>query len=326
MAEQMQAGANIGAVTTDLGSNALSPPDESPIPEAKSVARRLGLGFWLSVGWLALVVLLALLAPLFTLERGEARANPDRSVFTLAHPEDTAVAGRLDSPEPGLWFGSDNTGRDVLSLTIWGSRISLLVGFVAIVIGFVVGGTLGIIAGYFRGWFDTVVSFLFTILLSFPALILAILITTLLGRTFLWISVSLGILAIAPVGRLARAQTLVFAERDFVMAARILGAKDSRIVLRELLPNVVIPMSALALLGMGIAIVAEGTLAFLGISTADGLSWGKQIFESGSRREHLEAGPHAALFPIGVTFLTVLALNFAGDRLREVFDAKELAF
>ncbi|MFT7474019.1 MAG: peptide/nickel transport system permease protein [Verrucomicrobiales bacterium] len=316
--------ANIPMVTTTLSSNALEEPVDAVKPQ--SVARRLGLGFWLSVGWLGIVIALALLAPLLTLERGEARTIEDRSVFSLPHPDDIGSGGRLESPSPGLWFGADSTGRDVLSLTIWGARISLLVGFLAIVIGFVVGGSLGIIAGYFRGWFDTVVNFLFSTLLSFPALILAILITTLLGRTVLWISVSLGILAIAPVGRLARAQTLVFAERDFVMAARILGAKDSRIILRELLPNVVIPMSALALLGMGIAIVAEGTLAFLGISAADGLSWGKQIFESGSNARTLQSGPHAALFPIAVVFLTVLALNFAGDRLREVFDAKELAF
>ena len=213
-----------------------------------------------------------------------------------------------------------------MRLTIWGSRISLLVGFIAIVVGFLIGGTAGILAGYFRGWFDRVVSFIFVTLLSFPALILAILITTLLGRTVFWISISLGILAIAPVGRLARAQTLVFAERDFVIAACILGADDRRILVRELLPNVVIPMSALALLGMGIAVVAEGTLAFLGISVNDGLSWGKQIFESGSSARNLQDGPHAALFPIGVVFLTVLTLNYAGDRMREVFDAKELAF
>ncbi len=302
----------------------LDAPDLLEAPP--SLARRLGIGFWLSSGWLALVVVLALLAPLITMERGEARANPDRSAFMLAHPDDVAVGDRLESPSAGLWFGADNTGRDVLSLTIWGSRISLLVGFLAIAIGFLVGGSLGMAAGHFRGLFDKVISFVFTVLLSFPALILAILITTLLGRTVFWISISLGILAIAPVGRLARAQTLVYAERDFVTAARILGAKDSRIVVKELLPNVVIPMSALALLGMGIAIVAEGTLAFLGISAADGLSWGKQIFESGSNARTLESGPHAALFPIAVVFLTVLSLNYAGDRLREVLDAKELAF
>lgn len=282
--------------------------DDAEIAAPPSTFARLGLGFWLSTGFVLLIVALAVLAP----------------ILPIADPNETAVGGRLESPRPGLWFGADSTGRDVLALTIWGSRISLLVGFLAILIGFAVGGTLGIAAGYFRGVFDRVVSFLFVTLLSFPALILAILITTLLGRSVFWISVSLGVLAIAPVGRLARAQTLVFAEREFVTAARILGASDWRILTKELLPNVVIPMSALALLGMGIAIVAEGTLAFLAISVEDGLSWGRQIQDAGSSARTLENGPHAALFPIGVLFLTVLSLNYAGDRLREVFDAKEL--
>ena len=273
-----------------------------------SLARRLGPGFWLSVGFLLLVFGAAILAP----------------VLPIADPDQTAIGGRLEGPRSGLWFGADSTGRDVLSLTIWGSRISLLVGFIAIVIGFAIGGTLGMAAGYFRGAFDRIVSFFFVTLLSFPALILAILITTLLGRTVAWVSISLGILAIAPVGRLARAQTLVFAEREFVQAARLLGASDWRIITKELLPNVLIPMSALALLGMGIAVVAEGTLAFLAISVEDGLSWGRQIQDAGSSARNLENGPHAALFPIGVLFLTVLSLNYAGDRLREVFDAKEL--
>ncbi len=274
----------------------------------QSLAKRLGMGFFLAAGFLVVVFAAALLAP----------------VLPIADPDQTAIGGRLEGPRSGLWFGADSTGRDVLSLTIWGSRISLLVGFIAIVIGFSVGGTIGMAAGYFRGTFDRVVSFVFVTLLSFPALILAILITTLLGRTVAWVSISLGILAIAPVGRLARAQTLVFAEREFVQAARLLGASDWRIITKELLPNVVIPMSALALLGMGIAVVAEGTLAFLAISVEDGLSWGRQIQDAGSSARNLEEGPHAALFPIGVLFLTVLSLNYAGDRLREVFDAKEL--
>ena len=288
------------------GSTAVSETIDEPAP--RSVARQLGLGFWVSAGFVVLVVALAILAP----------------VLPIADPDETAIGGRFEGPRPGLWFGADSTGRDVLSLTIWGSRISLLVGFIAIVIGFSVGGSVGIAAGYFRGVFDKLISFVFVTLLSFPALILAILITTLLGRTVFWVSVSLGILAIAPVGRLARAQTLVFAEREFVTAARILGASDRRILVKELLPNVVIPMSALALLGMGIAIVAEGTLAFLAISVEDGFSWGRQIQDAGSSARDLEDGPHAALFPIGVLFLTVLSLNYAGDRMREVFDAKEL--
>ena len=276
---------------------------------AQSLLSRLGLGFVVSVGWLAFVVIIALLAP----------------VLPIVEPTETRVGGRFEGPRAGLWFGADATGRDVLSLTIWGARTSLLVGFIAIFVGFIVGGTAGIIAGYFRGWFDRILSFLFATLLSFPALLLAIFVTTLLGRTLLWISISLGVLAIAPVGRLARAQTLVFAERDFVTASRILGATDARILIREIVPNVVIPMSALALLGMGIAIVAEGTLAFLGVSVNGGLSWGKQIFASASEKQFLQDGPHAALFPIGIVTVTVLALNYAGDRLREVFDAKELS-
>ena len=284
-------------------------PEGEVKPRQVSALRRLGFGFWLSTGFLVFIVVIALLAPVLPIE------DPNR----------TAVGGRFEGPRSGLWFGADGNGRDVLALTIWGARISLLVGFIAVFVGFLVGGTLGVLAGYFRGLFDTVVSFIFDTLLSFPALILAILITTLLGRTVFWISLSLGILAIAPVGRLARAQTLVFAEREFVTAARVLGASNARIIIKELLPNVVIPMSALVLLGMGIAIVSEGTLAFLGISVSGGLSWGSQIFNAGSSARDLADGPHAALFPIGVVFLTVLALNFAGDRLREVFDAKELA-
>ena len=122
-----------------------------------------------------------------------------------------------------------------------------------------------------------------------------------------------------------RDRTLVFAEREFVTAARVLGASHLRIIRREIFPNVVIPMSALALLGMGIAIVAEGTLAFLGISVSGAQSWGNQIAEASATR-NLQEGPHAALFPIGIVFLTVLSLNYAGDRLREVFDTKELNF
>jgi peptide/nickel transport system permease protein len=136
---------------------------------------------------------------------------------------------------------------------------------------------------------------------------------------------TLGVLAIAPVGRLARAATLVFAEREFVQASRVLGATHTRIMLRELLPNVLIPMSALALLGMAVTIVAEGALAYLGLSVSDGFSWGKMIL-LGSAPRTLRDGPWVVMFPIGAMFLTVLALNYAGDRLRQYLDVRELAF
>jgi peptide/nickel transport system permease protein len=167
-----------------------------------------------------------------------------------------------------------------------------------------------------------VISFFFVVLLSFPALVLAILITSLLDRTLFVIASTLGFLAIAPVGRLARATTIQFSEREFVIAARTLGAKHPRIMVRELLPNVVIPMGALALLGVAVAIVAEGALAFLGLSVQEDLTWGKLILLGAGSRD-LEEAPWISMGPILILFLTVLALNFAGDKLREYFDVKE---
>ena len=170
---------------------------------------------------------------------------------------------------------------------------------------------------------------IFFTFLSLSALVLAILIVTSFERSLMTVSLTLGVLAVAPVGRLARAQTLVFAEREFVQAARVIGAKNGRIIVRELLPNVLIPMGALGLLGMGIAIVAEGGLAFLGLSVAgedaSGISWGKLINESRSIRD-LQNIPHVAFSIIGVMFVTILALNFAGDRIREYTDVRETAF
>lgn len=282
-----------------------------PAEPELAAPKRLGAGFWIAVAWIALIVGLAVLAPLLPLK------DPDQSFIE---------PGRRPPYSPSFdhWFGTDQNARDVFSRTVFGARVSLVVGFVAIAFGMVVGGSLGMVAGYARGWFDKVVSFLFLVLLSYPLLVLAILITALLDRSLLTISLTLGILAIAPVGRLARAATLVFAEREFVLAARTIGAKPVRILVRELLPNVLIPMSALALLGMAVAIVAEGGLAFLGLSVEQGSTWGKLIL-NGSGTRILEQAPWVAMFPIGVLFLTVAALNFAGDRIREYFDVKEIS-
>jgi peptide/nickel transport system permease protein len=284
---------------------------EAEVPAENVEKRRLGFGFWLAIGWVVLIVLLALFAPLLPLK------DPDANFIQPGEPPPY-------SPSAEHWFGTDQDARDMFSRTIFGARVSLVVGFVAIAAGMIIGGSLGMIAGFLRGPFDRIVSFVFLVLLSFPALVLAILITALLDRSLFTISVTLGILAIAPVGRLARAATLVFAEREFVMAARTIGAKPSRILVRELLPNVVIPMGALALLGMAVAIVAEGGLAFLGLSVEKGSTWGKLIL-NGSNSRILEDAPWVAFAPILVLFLTVSALNFAGDRLRDYFDVKELS-
>ena len=278
---------------------------EDPLP-ADATKKSLGWGFWLCVGWLGTLSLVALLAPILPIDEPTAfGAGPNNEGPSWAH-----------------WFGTDKGGRDVFARAVWGARISLVVGAFAIGFGLVVGGTLGMLAGYLRGWVDQIISFIFFTVLSFPALVLAILIVTSFERSLMTVSLTLGVLAVAPVGRLARAQTLVFAEREFVQAARVIGAKNGRIIVRELLPNVVIPMGALALLGMAVAIVAEGGLAFLGLSVQKEETWGKLILLGAGSRD-LEQSPWISMAPIFVLFLTVLALNYAGDKVRAYFDVRE---
>ena len=275
-----------------------------------TINRRLGPLFWIAIGWLVLISLLALLAPWLPIK------DPD--AYYLVRGERPPYA-----PSGTHWFGTDQDARDMFARTIFGARVSLVIGFVAIAFGMLVGGTTGVVAGYLRGRTDRIVSFVFIVFLSFPSLVLAILITALLDRGLVTIALTLGVLAVAPVGRLARATTLSFAEREFVTAARAIGAGDRRIIIRELLPNVVIPMGALALLGMAVAIVAEGGLAFLGLSVEKGPTWGKLILIGAGSRE-LEKSPWIAFGPIIILFITVLSLNYAGDRVRSYFDVREI--
>ena len=270
--------------------------------------RRLGISFWLAVGWIVLVIGLAVLAP----------------VLPLADP------AKILNGEPGQglfsghnWFGTDDAGRDLLSRTIWGSRISLLVGFASITLGLVVGGLSGMIAGYRRGWAERVIAAIYDVQLAFPAIVLALLLLTFLGRELQWVLLVIGVLSIAPIGRLARANTIAVANREFVTAAKALGATDARTIRREILPNVAFALAGLALLGSAIAIIAEGGLAYLGLSVKDpALTWGKLI-SSASYGNALKETPLAAFVPIVHLFLTVFSVNFIGDRLRRHFQVRE---
>ena len=284
---------------------------EPPMDESSGAvkARRLGLGFWLPMGWIFLIVGVALLAP----------------VLPLKDPTDYFIRPGERPPYPPSadhWFGTDQDARDMFSRIVSGARVSLAVGFMSVTMSFIVGGTLGMVAGLVRGWFDRLVSFLFLALLSFPSLVLVILIISLIDRNVLTISVTLAIGGIAPVGRLARAATLSFAEREFVIAARTLGARNTRILFRELLPNVVIPMGALVLLGVAAAILAEGGLAFLGLSLEKGETWGKLI-RNGAGSRVLRDSPWVAFGPITVMFLTLASINYIGDYLRDFFNIRE---
>ena len=283
-------------------------PEGTDRPNAdRVVPRRLGISFWVAIGWILLVSAAALVAPW----------------LPIADPEETGIGGRLEGPSWDNWFGTDPNGRDMFSRTIWGARISLMVGFFSIVVGFLIGGTVGVVGGYLRGRTDLVLGFGVYVMFCFPGLDLALLVLGVLGHG-LWIVTLVLSLAVWPsVSRLARAVTMAFAEREFVAAARLLGATNRRVMVREILPNVLIPMSALLLLGLGLTIVGEGALAYLGLSVADGFSWGKMI-QIGASPRTLRAAPWVAFSPIGAMFLTVLSLNWAGDRLRQHFDVREM--
>jgi peptide/nickel transport system permease protein len=275
---------------------------EGPVVERK----RLGPGFWIAVFWVVFVISVCALAPVLPLaDPAELRNGEPNSGFSSQN-----------------WLGTDNLGRDLLSRTVWGGRVSLLIGFVSIAFGLVVGGTFGMLAGFYRGRLDRAVMAVFDISLAFPAVILALLLVTFLGQELQWVLLTIGILSVAPVGRLARANTLAYSQRDFVTAAWALGAKGPRIMVREILPNIIVAMAALALLGTALAIVAEGSLAFLGLSVADKETWGKMIV-AGSAGSALRNTPLMAFVPITAMFSTLLALNLIGDRLRAYFEVRE---
>ncbi len=299
------------------------PSYDSSLAAEVAPKKKLGFGFWLSAFWVLLITLLAVLAPILPIK------DPTEN-YIITETTENLRGDLVEKPvqppyslDGNHWMGTDKDARDMLSRTIFGARISLAVGFITAIFGLVVGGALGMLAGYFKGWVDRIISSVFIVSLSFPGLILAILVVALLNRSLWTISITIGILAVAPVGRLARAQTITFAEREFVIAAETLGAKRSRIILREMLPNVLIPMATLSMLVVAIAIVAEGALAFLGLSVQKSATWGKLIL-TGSDINSLESAPWIAFGPIIFLFFTVASLNYMSDRLRDFFDVREV--
>ena len=267
--------------------------------------RRLGTLFWMAVGWTVLVLAAAALADL----------------LPLPSPTDMDMLARRAPFSAEHWLGTDTLGRDELSRLIHGARISLTVGLCAPVIGLVFGGALGMLAGYFCGRFETLVVGSMDVLLAFPPLILALAVTAYLGQSLLNLTCILGVLGIPAFMRVARASTLTLARREFVIAAQALGATHARILLRELLPNVFLPLLAFFLLGVAVTIVVEGALSFLGLGVPPPISsWGSMI---GEGRESLEIAPRLAFIPAAAMFFTVLSFNLIGDTLRALTDPRQ---
>ena len=290
-------------------------------PEA-SRRRGLGVAAWLSLAWLVFVVLGAILAPYLPID------DPQELITGIARRGPFSKIGTA----PGHLLGGDGTGRDMLARLLWGGRTTLLVATTAVLIGFLFGGMLGLLGGYFRGKVDTVVSLVLDVFLSIPAVILALALVTILrsqpgtGSTAgldptLSLIVALGIVSIPVLGRITRASALSWSQREFVLAARAQGATNRRIIFREVLPNVLPAMYSIALLGIAVAIVAEGTLAILGASVEPSTpTWGNMIAIG---RTALSVAPHIVFEPAIMIFLTVLALNMLGDAIRSHFDVRE---
>ncbi len=283
------------------------------------------LGLVVGIGWLAVAIVISGLADFLPFVRGYD--EPVRGAGSYGY-----------GPGADFWFGADRLQRDVFARSVYGARISLIIATTSIFAGLLIGGTLGMIAGYFRGWIDRVISIVADALLAFPAIVIASLMVgrfealrtseiEVFGVGFGWASptwaivIVFSLLSVAPIARITRAQTLSLSQREYVLAARSLGASTPRIITREILPNIVPVMSSVLFTGIAVLLAAESGLAFLGYSVqAPQVSWGLMIQEN---REQIEQGWWGTVFPCLMLFLTVLSFNLIGDRVARRFDIRE---
>jgi peptide/nickel transport system permease protein len=253
---------------------------------------------------LVLIVLIAALAPVIG-RFDPIGIDPPRALYS-----------------PGLpyLFGSDQFGRDVFSRLIFGSRVSLTVGPIAVAIALVPGVSVGLLAGYYGRWIDVLLMRIVDVMLAFPGILLALGIVAVLGPSLTSLMVAVGISSIPTYARLTRGSVLAARENLYVDAARVVGANDVAILLRHILPNVVAPIIVVATLGVGSAILVAATLSFLGLGSQPPTpEWGRMLSEG---RQYLREQWWIATFPGLAIMLTVLALNMLGDGLRDALDPR----
>jgi peptide/nickel transport system permease protein len=228
---------------------------------------------------------------------------------------------RLMAPSASHWFGTDELGRDILSRIIYGARISMLVGGCVVATSLTLGLIFGSIAGYYGGITDRVLNVVvMNAFMSFPGILLAIAFVAFLGPGIFNLIFALSLGGWVGYARLVRGQVLVVREREFVEAARALGASDLRIIVRHILPNIIQPVIVQAAIGMAGAILAEATMSFLGLGVPPPTaSWGSMLNDA---RSHLFDSPHLVLFPATAVMLAVLSFNFIGDGLRDYLDPR----
>ena len=274
------------------------------VPHSMTFPRRLLRNRSAAAGLVILVVILltALLGP----------------YLVTKNPIKTAPLQRLKPPSTDHVFGTDSLGRDILSRVVHGTRISLVIGLISVSISLVPGILIGLLAGYFGGWVDSVLMRLMDMLLAFPAILLAIFITAILGPSLPNTMIAVGIVYIPHYARIIRSNVLSLRERLFVQAVGHLGGSHARILLRHILPNSLAPIIVYATLGMGTAVLQAAALGFLGLGAQPPQpEWGAMLSEG---RQYIQIAPHVAAFPGAAILLLVLGFNLFGDGLRDVLD------
>ncbi len=281
--------------------------NERGVLERPEASTPLGWLFWVCVGWLTLNVLAAIFANVLPL------------VDPLYQNYNVVNAG----PSLHHLLGTDDLGRDIFSRIVFGSRVSIAVGVGAMLIGFGIGAPLGMLAAYRRGRFDTIVTTVMYVFLAFPAIVAVIAVLSFwTPRSLLKIILVIGLASVPLVYRVIRTATMAIATKDFVIAAKVQGATDRRILIKELLPNIAPIGVSFLLIGIATVVTLEGALAFLGLSVNPPTpSWGNMINES---RTVMSQNPWLVLFPSLALCLFLLCLNFIGDRLRSHFDVTEV--
>lgn len=269
-------------------------------PARRGALRGYGITVWLSATWLVVLASAAILAP----------------ILPLADPADTRAGIPLSIPTSDNWLGTDQLGRDLLSRTIHGARVSIVAGVSAVVVSAIVGGLIGLVAGYFKRRTETVTLFGADVLMAFPTMLLAASIVAFTdSRGLITVISAIALIYLGPTIRIVRAMTLSVSSREFVTAARSLGATDGRIIRREIIPDVVPTLLSMMIVAMAGAVMAEGGLAYLNLSVAPPTpTWGAMI---AAGKEKIDESLYPVLAPGLALFLTVLSLTLIGDAIQK---------
>jgi peptide/nickel transport system permease protein len=297
-------GSSVAVSDDNLFQPALTEEPVAPVSR-RSLVSQLDIGFWVAVAICVIWILLAIFASVLPLKKPNV-------------PDFNDLTGAINGSH---WLGADSLGRDTLSRVIFGSRISLVVGFVSITASLLVGGAFGIICGYFKGWIDRVFTIITNVFLSFPLLVLALVLVTYLGHTEWTVVLVLALVAWPLLFRVVRASTIEYSQKEYVLAAQALGSKPLRIVRTLILPDIVPSAITYGMLGVPLAIIAEGALSFLGFSVPTSTpTWGNMIQEG---YVSLPNYVPLLIFPSIAMFSFTLPINYVGDKLRQVFDVRQ---